>query len=329
MPSRILSLVALSLAIGACSDSGGPADTGPRPERRRDRGTEAALDLAADLSPDQGGGSDSKLDLPTGVDGKLPDKALPDKPQGDGAVPWLSGWVTRTATPVGDAKGELHVGLYLPPFPVQMVGMQVTADLSAPGSKVKYEIWGAQPGTYSLVAFLDDNGNAAPPFLFADAGDLTMSVPITLTVAANPKPQQLDLVLDKVEGMVSGDGGPDGKLNVGSLKGKVTASAAPAGDGKGNLYVSVHSQVPPAGMLTSTQINNADLSSPYTSTSYFVTGLPPGNYYLYVYLDDNLNYNIFAPGPDKGDLVQSKPLQLHVVGGIMNTQDVVLDQVKP
>jgi uncharacterized protein (DUF2141 family) len=323
------SILLLGLATG-CSDDGGPVDSGPRPERRRDRGPEAALDLALDLPGDQGSdlapGADAKPDVPG-----TPDKSLPDKPVGDGNIPFLSGYVTRTATPVGDGKGELYVGLYLAPFPIQMAGTQVTADLSVAGNKVKYEIWSAPPqGTYSLIAFLDDNGNATPfPFLVADPGDLTVSQPVAITVAASPKPQQLDLVLDKVEGVVAGDGGPDGQAKVGSLKGKVTASASPSGDGKGTLYVAVHSQLPPAGAMTSTLINNADLSSPYASETYFLTGLPPGNYYLYVYLDDNMNFNLFAPGPDKGDLIHGKPIQLHIVGGVMNTQDAVLDQAKP
>jgi len=329
--SRAVLLGSLAvLGLCACSDDGTPVDSGPRRERvGLDRGPEASPDLAVDLTLDQ-----TNADLPTGSDAKLDvpsDKGLPDKPQGDGNIPWLSGYVSRTVAPLGDGKGELYVAIYLAPFPFQIGGTQLTADLSAAGAKVKYEIWSAPPqGTYSLVAFLDDNNNATPfPFLVADPGDLTMSQGAVLTVGANPAPQQMDLVLNKVEGVVSGDGGPDGIATVGSLKGKVTATAAPSGDGKGTLYVSLHSQVPPAGAETSTLINNADLSSPYTSETYFLTGLPPGNYYLYVYLDDNLNFNPFAPGPDKGDLVHSKPIQVHIVAGAMNTQDAVLDQVKP
>ncbi len=329
--SRSLTALTCLVLLGqACSDSGTPADLSPRVEKRRDRGPEAATpDLAGDLAtPDKGGGDLAAGDLRRDA---LGDKAQPDKPQGDGNIPWLSGYVTRTAAPLGDGKGELYVGIYLAPFPFQIGGTQTTADFSTAGAKVKYEIWSPPPqGTYTLVAFLDDNSNATPfPFLGADPGDLTMSAPIALTIGASPKPQQLDLVLDKVEGVVGGDGGPDGKATVGSLKGKVSASIAAAGDGKGTLYVSLHSQLPPAGVSASTLINNADLSSPYGSESYFLTGIPPGNYYLYVYLDDNLNFNPFSPGPDKGDLVHSKPIQVHIVAGVMNTQDAVLDQVKP
>jgi hypothetical protein len=131
-------------------------------------------------------------------------------------------------------------------------------------------------------------------------------------------------VLDKVEGTI-GDGG----LNLGALKGKITATVAPSGDGKGTLYASLHSQVPPAGLLTATSTNNADLSSPFASETYFLSALTPGNYYLMVFLDDNVNNNPFVPGPDKGDMVTAKTIQVHVVAGVQNQQDVVLDKLQP
>jgi len=318
------------LGLG-CSDSG-PAKDASVDRKLVDRGVDAAADLSADLVADLSG-ADGKGESKPGdlrLEAKVVDAKADAKAKdlaGDVSQAPLHGVVTRSVAPMGDGKGILYIGVYIIGLPLQVAGTNLTVDLSQPGSQVSYDLWGAPAGNYNIIAFLDDNGNATPfPLLVADAGDLGMSKP--LTVAITGASQQVDLVLDKVEGAPV-DGGVGDAATIGALKGKVTSSVTPSGDGKGALYVSIHTAVPPAGLVTSTVVGNADLSSPYSSETYFLGSVPAGSYYLQVWLDDNSNYNIFAPGPDKGDLVQAKPQQLHIDGGLINVQDVVLDKVQP
>jgi hypothetical protein len=320
-------LITVLALTGACSDTTKLADHRVIDKR--------APDTTADLPVDQALSDvsiiDRRLTDTVGKDvrvEKKPSDMSKDTQPSDLGPSSIYGTITRTATAVGDAKGELYVGVYMF-VGMSLAGTQITADLSASGAKVSYVINNVPSSIFPpyLFAFLDDNSNATPfPFLLPDAGDLVMSstVPVKITTA----PQKIDIVLDKIEGSFT-DGGGDANAAVGVLKGKVTATIAPAGDGKGPLYVSLHDQVPPAGLLFSAAIATADLSSPYASESYFISLITPGNYYLQAFLDDNSNNNVFAPGPDKGDMVNSKIIQLHIVGGVTNTQDVVLDATKP
>jgi uncharacterized protein (DUF2141 family) len=330
----LATLVALTFV--ACSDDSTSADahllpdTGPGVEASVD----LSQDLASDVTPDapadlaaDGPGQEAAppteggVDLPPG-----PDLAV-DGPMDAGAVA-ITGTVSRSVAPVLDGKGTLYVGVYnlLFPPPVFPVGTAIIqgADMSAATAKISYAIANVPPGTYNLWAFLDDNGNAGLPFLTPDAPDLVMSAPLQITVTAGTTTTQ-DLVLDKLQG-----GAGDGGLGTnGALKGTISASVAPVLDGKGTLYLSLHNQVPPAGQVGSTSLTNADLSSPYAKETYFLGPLPPGQYYLRVFLDDNLNANFLFLGPDKNDLVHANPIQVHVVSGTVNIHDVVLDKVQP
>jgi hypothetical protein len=330
--STVLLLVLFLAAAGSsrCSEEAKPAksDLGRDSRSPRDRSAvEGPLDALRDLPEDQGrdAATDGARDL-----------VLVDAPRdgaaGDTGTPRLSGTVSRTATPVGDGKGTLYVGLYLPFFPpLYMTGNAIpSVDLSQPGAQVKYAIWGAQPGTYVLFAFLDENQNASLPFMLPDPGDLAMSQPMDLTVGTTP--QSIDLVLDKVEGGFSDGGVGEGNTS-GGLQGKITStvSPAPGADGQGTIVVTLHLQVPPAGQVAATVVNKADLSSAYGVESYFLSGVPAGNYYLRVFLDDNNNYNPLGPslGPDTGDMIHSAPIQVHIVAGAAGVKDVVLDQLQP
>lgn len=325
----------LALTLVACSDDATspdahkPPDTGPGIEASVDLSQDLASDLAtdapADLAADQPGQetappTEGGVDLPPGLD------LAADGPVDAGAVA-ITGIVSRTAVPVLDGKGTLYVAVYNLLFPMFPVGTAViqNADMSAATAKISYTIYNVPPGTYNLGAFLDDNLNAAFPFLTPDGPDLVVSAPVQVTVTAGATTTQ-DLVLDKLQG-----GTADGGLGTnGALKGTISASVTPALDGKGNLYISLHTQVPPAGQVGSTALNNADLSSPYATETYFLGPLTPGQYYLRVFLDDNLNFDIFFnPGPDKNDLVHTNPIQVHVVAGTVNVHDVVLDKVQP
>jgi hypothetical protein len=318
-------LIIAALSAGCSDNSSKPPDARIDKKVVRDQPqldlADAALDVAADRALRDTAVGDVRRE--GGKEKGTPD-ASKDKGPSDIGTPLIYGTITRSATPIGDAKGDLYIGLYFVGIPfMPLASTKLTADLSGSGATLTYGIYSSPgPGSYSLFAFLDDNGNAAGPFLLPDAGDLVMSAPVNVTVGTTP--QKIDIALDKLEGSI-GDGG----LNLGALKGKVTATVAPSADGKGTLYVSLHDQVPPAGLLTSTLTNNADLSSPYGAETYFLSALAPGNYYLVVFLDDNANNNPFAPGPDKGDMVTAKAIQVHVVAGVQNVQDVVLDKLQP
>lgn len=300
------------------------------PDRGMDLAVDGSVDgkaaeLGADLS------RDSAVDA-SPVDGArdavLPsDKGSKLDVSGNG----FYGTITSKVNPVFDGKGPIIVGLYTaflpPPFPpVQTTS--VLADMSKIGNTAVYQFF-AKPaaGDYLLYAFLDDNNNAAQPFIAADNGDLAMAQAILVTVPAGPAPFKKDIDLDVVVGGVA-DGGADGDVR-GALEGNVKVSAKPALDAKGNVYVTLHDSWPPTNTLTSTVVGAADLSSPFSSVKYFLGSLVPGQYYLQVFLDDNNNVNFFAPGSDKNDLVHAALIQVRIEPGTTTLQDVTLDTVKP
>lgn len=331
--NQVLAAFAVStlLVLGACSDDTSPLDTGiqdsvvPDSNVTLDAGTDA-IDLAVDAPVDapaiqDGPASEGGTGVDLGQDSSPVDVG-PDGPVGDMGTPSVYGTITRTVAPLLDGKGTIQIGLY-GLFPTPVAGTVINADLSQPGASVTYKIYNAPAGTFSLFAFLDDNNNAMPLFPAADAVDLVMSKPISLTISAGASMMQ-NIVLDKVQGMSDAGMGP-----MGALKGKVTTSATPAGDGKGPIYISLHSQLPPAGQVAMAQVNAADLSSPYSSELYYIGNVPAGNYYLDAFLDDNANANFLFPGSDKDDMILSKPIQVHIVTGTINVHDIVLDLVKP
>jgi hypothetical protein len=331
MNHQVAAFVSVLLMLGACSDDTSPIDTGFDSEVVFDtNGGEATLDAgldAVDLA------LDAPIDAPIGLDGPAeagadqgqdssPADIGPDGPVGDMGTPSVYGTISRTATPLLDGKGNIQIGLY-GLFPTPVAGAVIkNADLSQPGATVTYKIYNVPAGTFTLFAFLDDNNNAMPLFPAADAVDLVMSKPISLTLTAGSSMVQ-NIVLDKLQGASDAGMGPNG-----ALKGKVTASAIPSGDGKGPLFISLHSQPPPAGQVAMAQINNADLSSPFASELYYIGNVPAGNYYLDAFLDDNGNANFLFPGSDKDDMILSKPIEVHIVGGTIIVHDIVLDLVK-
>lgn len=322
MRTSVLLILGLSLAVGGCSDENKPPD-----------GKDLAVtdqSLTADGTVDAP--KDSAVDKVLNLDG-LKDGAR-DQAQGDvardmisgpdGPPPILSGTITRTVTPIFDGRGTIYVGIMnaLVDPPTKLAG----ADLSQPGSSVRYAIYNAVPGDYELWAFLDDNGNAGP-FLFADPGDLVTSAVINITIGTTPMVH--DLVLDQVQGAAADAGVGEAAMAIGSIRGKITRSVAPLLDGGGTLYITLHASLPPGDQVAVTSMAAVDLSSPYASETYFLGSVAPGKYYLQAFLDDNDNAFLFTPAPDKDDLSHSKPVQVHVVGGVVNEQDVVLDMVVP
>jgi hypothetical protein len=285
-----------------------------------------------------GAQADSSSDLVSSDGGDAGDASIADSGVVDAnnAAP-ISGYITRSAAPVLDGRGLLYIGL-IPVFPPVAVAEVVipAADMRSPTARIPYAfLTTPTPGDYTLYAFLDDSGDAAGPLYLASPGDLAMAtaVPIKVTAGGNVR-QDLDLsvvVGGATDAGIAGDGGPTDALRLGALNGKISMTAAPqGGDGKGNIYLGLFEKWPAGGRLfANATIPAADLSSPYASVPYFFGNLDPGNYYLYVWMDDNNNYNLFAPGPDSTDLTHSRSYPVRIESGRMLTQDVVLDTSIP
>lgn len=328
----------VALLSTACSDDTPPGkkdsavtrpDKGTPQEAGGDGPLDAALDAPAkDAAGDAAGDAGKDAAADAGKEAAAPDQGRPDRGAPDMGTPAIWGYITASASPLLDGRGDLYVGVYFP-FPPAPASFKVggvtikNADFSKPGAKIKYVIQNNAPGPHSLYAFLDDNKNANNLFLFPDYGDLVVKAAKAITVKSGTA-LRVDLDLSVV--MAAGDAGV-GPL--GALKGNITAKVSPNGDGKGTVHLSLHSQLPPAGKVASGVVANADLSSPFLSESYLMSGVQQGKYYLQAFLDDNNSVGIFAPpNPDKGDMIHSKPLQVRVVAGTINLQDVVFDAIK-
>ncbi|MCA9667626.1 MAG: hypothetical protein KC503_18630, partial [Myxococcales bacterium] len=274
-----------------------------------DQASDGAGDTPGDVAPGEAMAGDGLGD--TGADAGADTTA---------STPQISGFVTRSVAPGLDGRGPLYVGLFVSGFPTPAFMLfnapVMVTDMSDPGAKIPYAISGVTPGTYDLWAFLDDNANSLPvPLVGPDVGDM-IAGPFTVTIGSTPITKDVDLA--KVEGIT-------GQTPTG-LRGSVTSTAPLVHDGKGPLYVSLHSQIPPAGEVAIVSIGGVDISSPFRKDIYLITQVAPGNYYLRVFLDDNENYNLLAPGPDKGDLIHGQAIQVRVENNKINVQDVVLDK---
>lgn len=333
---------ALLLLAAACSDDnqGGPKlDKGTDTWQYIDTGVPDGKPDAPlpDLSPDAPA-ADAKPDAPAS-DAK-PDasgkeaSAPPDKGNDiklDAGNPLIWGYISRSVVPVNDGQGNLHIAVsqQMWPFPPIAVASRVIkrADLSKAGTKLKYQINATvAAGTYVVSAWMDDNNNAWSPLALAGPGDLVMSK--TKSVKTGSTAVQVDMVLDKLSNFGASDGGVGGT----ALKGKVTAKVVPAADGKGPLFFSLHTKAPPAGMVanSSTMLVGCDLSTPFLSEAYYYNTIKAGKYYLRAWLDDNGNANTLLgnPQPDKGDMITTTPVQVHVVNGQVSISNVVLDALK-
>jgi hypothetical protein len=150
---------------------------------------------------------------PSGDDDDTPgaDAAPPDGPPA-ATTATLTGSITRSATPQGDAKGHIYVAIFDKDPVANMATAQLVAqaliensDLSAAGAKVSYRVADipTRAEDYFVVAFLDDNGSvnpAMPEKAGPDKGDL-----VSLDGLAAPKvkltavgDQAHDIVLNSV-----------------------------------------------------------------------------------------------------------------------------------
>ena len=350
---RLMALLAsLLLFLAACSDDNGTTpgkdlaldrapvqDIGEPDAAKPDAAADAGKpDAAQDAATVEAGGDADKSDAqadankPDGpkVDsGPLADKGSDIKL--DAGNPLIYGTISRSVLPVNDGIGNLHISVSqnIFPFPPIAVASKVIkrADLSKAGSKINYQLNATvAAGTYTVAAWMDDNNNSWSPLAMAAVGDLIMSKGISTKVGTTAV--KVDMVLDKVSQLGLGDAGVSGS----ALKGKVSAKVVPSGDGKGRLIFSLHTAVPPAGIEASgaTILEGGDLSTPFQTEAYYFPGVKAGKYYLRAFLDDNGNaVGLLGVGnPDKGDMITSKPVQVHVVNGQVTTRDVVLDALQ-
>ncbi len=323
MRTSILMILCVLFVVGACSDENTPPQgkdltvADQKPIEIKDGDVDAPQDSAPDLALILDADTDSAQDLAQG-------DLTQDMSGPDGPPPIVSGEISRTIAPIFDGRGTIYVGigdaLFNPPTKVHNV------DLSQPNSTVKYAVYNVPPGDHEIWAFLDDNSNAGI-FPFADPGDLVTSAVIPITVGSTPIVQ--NLVLSQVYGVAADAGVGEAGVVLGSLRGKISRSIAPTLDAGGTLYITLYKDLPPDSQRSGTSIASVDLASPYASETYFLGNIEPGQYYLEVFLDDNNNAFFFTPVPDKDDLTHAQPIQVHVVEGVVNVQDVVLDKVVP
>lgn len=218
-------LLILSLALVACAaeengsgtsaavTSPAPGDgSGTPPD---DDGDDESGDEGGPGGDPSGGDDESTSDDPSPETGANEEGGEEDSSGGGGEEEGgdpstgVRGAVIRSVAPAEgqDAIGTLYVGLLVEctADSAQAGGATpVEADLSAEGSQALYEVTGVAPGTYFLVAFLDDNGNADATDPYADSADLVTAegfapgcVEVTIVdgqMTTAPAPVNLNLV---------------------------------------------------------------------------------------------------------------------------------------
>jgi hypothetical protein len=179
----------LGMVLGACAadeegshDEGALTDTAPGDgsgDPTADDGGEDSGGPGDDAADDAGEESTSyepSAETSAGDDGGEEESSGGEDP-GDPST-GVRGAVIRSVAPAPgqDAIGTLYVGLLVQCTADSEQAGGATpvenADLSADGAQVLYEVTGVAPGTYYLVAFLDDNLNADPNAPYADNADL-------------------------------------------------------------------------------------------------------------------------------------------------------------
>jgi hypothetical protein len=212
-------LLILSLALVACAaEENGSGTSGAVTNPAPADGSGTPPDEDEDGESDEGGGPGG--DDSEGDDESTSDDPSPESEEGgeedssggeEGGDPstGVRGAVIRSVAPAAgqDAIGTLYVGLLVEctANSAQAGGATpVEADLSAEGSQALYEVTGVAPGTYFLVAFLDDNGNADATEPYADSADLVTAegfapgcVEVTIVdgqMTTAPAPVDLNLV---------------------------------------------------------------------------------------------------------------------------------------
>jgi hypothetical protein len=168
----------MGLALGACADEGTPSETanatmsGTSPTSTSTTSDDETGDSNDDDDP-----PDTSGDEDPGSTSEDPDSDSSDSDPSAGSssggsetsgsgLGTIRGAVIRSAEPAAgnDGIGDIYVGLLAEcaqdAATVGDAAVIMDADLSAPGATVMYEITSVPDGTFYVVAFMDDNGNA-------------------------------------------------------------------------------------------------------------------------------------------------------------------------
>lgn len=103
------------------------------------------------------------------------------------------------------------------------------------------------------------------------------------------------------------DAAPDaGAVPPGTIEGVVTKTPQLTffGDGKGTLWVDIGTSCPYQGNIQVTKtvtVPNADLTPANVSIPFTMTGVAPGTYYVWGWVDDNGDNQPFPQGKDPGN----------------------------
>lgn len=186
--------LALGMVLAGCDGEGddredGGALTNPAPTTAATVDPTAGDDGEGEASDsgEPGDDSDDAAEESTSADPSGPDPSAGEEggeestgggEAGGDPATGVRGAVIRSVAPAAgqDAIGTLYVGLLIECTANSASAGGATpvvgADLSAEGSQALYEVTGVAPGTYYLVAFLDDNLNADGSDPYADNADL-------------------------------------------------------------------------------------------------------------------------------------------------------------
>ncbi len=130
--------------------------------------------------------------------------------------------------------------------------------------------------------------------------------------------------------------------SVAKLAGSITRTAAPMGDGMGDVYVALFDRDPVAQMsqaqvVARQRLVGVNLAGAGASIAYELADITPraADYYLVAFLDDNGNVDAAHPeqaGPDKGDLVSLDGLaapKVAVTSAADHAHPITLNSVLP
>lgn len=108
--------------------------------------------------------------------------------------------------------------------------------------------------------------------------------------------------------MMANDSGNDASSSVpaGTIQGNVTRTPQLtfSGDGKGKLWIDIGTSCPYTGNIQVTKtvtVANVDLNPTNANVPWTMTGVAPGTYYVWGWLDDNGDDQPFPMGGDPGN----------------------------
>lgn len=132
-------------------------------------------------------------------------------------------------------------------------------------------------------------------------------------------------------GSVTGGSGGGGPVPAGTVKGMIsrTSSVSMPQDGKGTIYVDVGPKCPYTEGFASAEtatIPNVDMNDPSVKIPWQITGIAPGTYAVWGWLDDNGDTMPATPFPS-GDPANSTCVTVTLTASAGATADMVFNTV--